>query len=115
MIKWIFFDIGSTLVEEKDSEENRIIRTINNSSLTKDKFDELLKYYSSLNMDAYNVICEKYNLKKQEWININEVLIDDVILILDYLKNKYNLGIIANQPLGTTHRLDNRAFTLQRS
>ena len=34
MIDWIFFDIGSTLVDETDSEEYRFLKTIEGSDFS---------------------------------------------------------------------------------
>ena len=42
-IKWIFFDIGSTLVDESVAYRNRIERTIAGTNVTYDDFDNVEK------------------------------------------------------------------------
>lgn len=105
-LKWVFFDIGSTLVSETKSEEYRINEAIKNTNIKKEDF---IKEYISLakqNKDAFNLLIEKYHLKKVEWPAFLDEKIEGVEEILKQFKKYFRLGIIANQPKGTFDRLE---------
>ena len=63
-IKWFFFDIGSTLVDESVAYRNRIERTIANTDISYDEFYQRMVEISKHNQDAYNRALEEYSLKK---------------------------------------------------
>ena len=105
MIDWIFFDIGSTLVDETDSEEYRFLKTIEGSDFSLTDFKkEYINLYKE-NKDAYHIMVKKYNLHYIPWPSFLDKPIKNAIKILEYLKPYFHLGIIANQPLGTEKRL----------
>lgn len=105
MIDWIFFDIGSTLVDETDSEEYRFKKTIAGSDFSLSRFkEEYINLYKQ-NKDAYHIMVSKYNLTYVPWPSFLDKPIKNVEKILEYLKPYFHLGIIANQPLGTEQRL----------
>ena len=105
MIDWIFFDIGSTLVDETESEKYRFEKTIEGSDFSLSKFkEEYINLYKE-NKDAYHIMVKKYNLNYIPWPSFLDKPIENVKKILEYLKLYFHLGIIANQPLGTEQRL----------
>lgn len=107
-IKWIFFDIGSTLLDETECEIYRFKETIKNTNIT---YDEWVKEYIELykqNKPAYNIMIKKYNLKKIPWPSHLEYEFEGVKEVLAYMKKHFHLGIIANQRLGTIERLKKR-------
>ena len=107
MIKWIFFDVGSTLVDETDCEEYRIEEGLkDNNVITPTTFRMLLKKLSSENKDAYNIIINKYGIKKIPWPSFKEKEIEGVEDVLKHFSIYFNLGVIANQPIGTKDRLE---------
>ena len=110
MIKWLFFDIGSTLVDETLCEEYRIDESIKNSNISKEVFKSEMIELCKENKDGYKLTCKKYNLPITPWPSFKERDINGVKDVLDYYYNKYNLGIIANQPLGTIDRLKARGL-----
>ena len=109
-LKWIFFDIGSTLVCEKDSEEYRINKVLENSSIKKEDFIAEYIELAKKNMDAFNLLVEKYHLPKIEWPAFLDKKIEGIEEVLDHFKNDFHLGIIANQPAGTIDRLEKWAI-----
>ncbi|MDE6656014.1 MAG: HAD family hydrolase [Anaeroplasmataceae bacterium] len=106
MIKWLFFDLGSTLIDETDCEENRFSDLLNQSKRTREALTEKYREYISKNQSPYKEIVKEFNLRKKEWPIHLEKLYPEVPFLLEQLKKKYHLGIIANQSLGTEKRLE---------
>lgn len=105
MKKWLFFDVGSTLVDETECEKQRIIDTINGSSISYDEFYHKMEYYACCNMNCYKCTLERYGLKKVPWKSELEIIYPQTNYVLNSLSVKYNLGIIANQNKGLSERL----------
>lgn len=105
MDKWLFFDVGSTLVDETNCEKQRILDTISGSNINYNEFYQAMQYYASLNMNAYNCAIEKFGLQKSLWKSEFEVLYPQTKSVLINLSVKYNLGVIANQNFGLSERL----------
>lgn len=107
MIKWLFFDLGSTLIDETECEEFRIKDLLRQSSiLTREILNEKYREYTSKNCSPYKEIIKKYRLKEVEWPTNLEKLYPGVPSILEHLVKKYHLGVIANQRYGTKQRLE---------
>ena len=105
-IKWFFFDIGSTLVDESVAYRNRIERTIANTDISYDEFYQRMVEISKHNQDAYNRALEEYSLKKAPWNSDDEFAYPEAEGCLSELSKRYKIGIIANQNLGSKERLD---------
>lgn len=105
-IKWIFFDIGSTLVDESVAYRNRIERTIANTDIGYDEFYQRMVKISKHNQNAYNKALEEYSLKKVFWNSDDEFVYPEAEICLNELSKHYKIGIIANQNLGSEERLD---------
>lgn len=105
-IEWIFFDVGSTLVDESFVYEH-IFRDI--AELThldyQYIYDEALKFYKQ-NKKGDRELGMKYNLPKRKWYLEDEILYENVLQCLEILCDRYHIGIIANQTLGTKSRLE---------
>ncbi|MCC8073358.1 MAG: HAD family hydrolase [Clostridiales bacterium] len=104
-IKWIFFDIGSTLVDESKAYEHRIKDTIQNTDITYKHFCNLMIDFAKQGKNGYTEAANALNLKTTKWHSEDEFLYPDTINTLELLSEKYKIGIIANQPLGTQERL----------
>ena len=105
-IKWIFFDIGSTLVDESIAYRNRIERTIANTDISYNEFYQRLIEISKYSQNAYNSVLEKYSLKKAPWNSDDEFVYPEAESCLSELSEHYKIGIIANQNFGSRERLD---------
>ena len=106
-LKWVFFDIGSTLVLETKSEEYRINEVLKGTNIKKEDFINEYIDLARQNKDAFNLLVEKYHLKKIEWPAFLDEKIEGVEEVLEHFKKYFHLGIIANQPKGTLERLEN--------
>lgn len=105
-IKWIFFDIGSTLVDESVAYQNRIERTIAGTNVTYDDFYNKMVEISKYNQSGYNKALEAYGLKTVPWNSDDEFIYPETENCLGELSKHYRIGIIANQNLGSEERLE---------
>ncbi len=105
-IKWIFFDIGSTLVDESVAYQNRIERTIAGTNVTYDDFYNKIVEISKYNQSGYNKALEAYGLKTVPWNSDDEFVYPETENCLGELSKHYRIGIIANQNLGSEERLE---------
>lgn len=105
-IEWVFFDIGSTLVDEHLAYEHtfRDIAELTNSDYSS-IYNEALEFYRQ-NKKGDIELGIKYNLPKRKWHIEDEVLYQDVPYCFEILNKKYRIGIIANQSFGTRSRLE---------
>lgn len=104
-IEWIFFDVGSTLVDESKAYQHRINDAIAGTSITYDQFyDTMINYYKQ-NKKGYLETVKQYGLNKTAWHNEDEILYPAAKNCLRLLNEKYKIGIIANQSFNTEKRL----------
>ena len=101
-IKWIFFDIGSTLVDETIAYQNRIRKTIAGSNVTYNEFmDSLVRLEGD-----FKSVCASFSLKPAPWNSDDEVVYPEAEDCLKALSKRYKIGIIANQNPGSRERLE---------
>ena len=106
-IRWIFFDIGSTLVDEEEAYHHRIRDMIQGTSITFEQFSEKRIQYAKEGYNGDQKAIEQFGLSKTPWHSEDEVPFDDCEETLRALCDRgYQLGIIANQKLGAKDRLD---------
>ncbi len=105
-IKWIFFDLGSTLIDEEQCIEFRVAETLKQPGAPSEKeFYAQMEYFASVNKLPYKDTVEKFGLKKVGWLKQLEKLYPETPNVLQKLSGVYKLGIIANQSAGTEERL----------
>ena len=106
-IKWIFFDVGTTLVDEEKAYDHRVFDMIKDTNITFEEFNNKRIELARQGLDGNSAAIKHFNLIKTPWHSEDEVLFKDTIYVLEYLKSKgYKLGIIANQKKGLEKRLD---------
>ena len=107
MIKWIFFDVGSTLVDETEAYDHRVREMIAGTSITFKEFDDVRIALARQGLDGNSVAIKHFGLTKTKWHSEDEVPYSDAHGTLVALIDKgYKLGIIANQKIGTAERLE---------
>ena len=105
-INWVFFDIGSTLVDEEEAYRHRIREMIRGTSVTLEQFWEKRTEYAKQGYNGDQKAIELYGLTKTPWHSEDEVPFEDCQKTLQALCDKgYKLGIIANQEPGAEDRL----------
>lgn len=111
-VKWMFFDIGETLVDEHKSYDAYFAKCchqlkINQIEVTPLEYREKVENCYKNNVKRpLNTVWKSFNMleSKPKWSNEGEVLYDNVPNVLEYLSKTYHLGVIANQ----TGDLENR-------
>ena len=107
-VKWVFFDLGSTLIDETAADARRIQEMTSGTDVTEDEYRE--KRLEMIRKGRNGDLCaiEHFGLTKTPWHSEDEVPYPDVFPTLTELKRRgYKLGVIANQNYGTEQRLKN--------
>ena len=107
-IKWIFFDLGSTLIDETGADSRRIKEMVSGTDITEEAYREkrFEMIRKGLNGDLSTI--DYFGLTKTPWHSEDEVPYPDVVPTLTELKQRgYKLAVIANQKHGTEQRLYN--------
>lgn len=104
-IKWIFFDVGSTLVDESKVYEKRMKIVAETANVSYEYvYQTALEFYKENKKGDLETI-KLLNVKMPDWSFEDEILYDETEECLRTLSKKYNIGVIANQELGTAKRL----------
>ena len=101
----LFFDLGSTLVDETECLRRRILDTTAGTGVSPTAFAKILQAYAARNQDAFSSACRHFGLKKAPWRGDLERLYPGVPELLRGLSEQYVLGVIANQEKGLPERL----------
>ncbi|MDE5823638.1 MAG: hypothetical protein K2H91_02995 [Lachnospiraceae bacterium] len=110
-VKWLFFDVGSTLINEEKAYEHRIRDMAEAVNEPFEKIYEIAMNFYKQNKKGDLETAKLLGLPKPIWHREDEVLYEDAKACLAKLRNeqflgrKYKIGVIANQSLGTEERL----------
>ncbi|MBE5877112.1 MAG: HAD family hydrolase [Lachnospiraceae bacterium] len=106
MKKWLFFDLGSTLLDESDCTEYRILDMLKQENApSRTAIVQKMKECAFKGKMPYKDTAREFGLETIQWPTHLEKMYKGVPKILEQLQNKYWLGIIANQSEGTEERL----------
>ena len=107
-IEWIFFDLGSTLIDETEVYQQRFRETVRGSDVSVSRFRDTAVRFWADGLDGYPEAAAFFHLPKAPWRSEYEYLFADCVSVLSTLKARgYRLGVIANQVPGTAERLRN--------
>lgn len=107
-IKWLFFDVGSTLIDETECYNHRIRDAIEGTNITFEQFNDKLIFFAKQNLKGDTEALKYFGLTKTPWHKEDEKPYEEAERVLKALREKgYNIGIIANQSMGTEKRLEN--------
>ncbi len=106
-MKWLFFDLGSTLIDESDVLLSRCEYAIKNAGIDRDEFMNKVYEEAKISPTPIKTAAESYGVVLPKWDNSLEKLYEGTPSLLSALHGKYKLGIIANQAPGTQERIDN--------
>ena len=110
-MEWIFFDIGGTLADETKSLHRRAELTAKmqnklGNHCTTAQIEQAMVSAAESGRSYFQGAIEMLGLSGMvPYDAVGEKLYGDVKPVLEALRGKYHLGIIANQPLGTEARL----------
>ena len=105
--KWIFFDIGSTLVDESECYEVRYKETTEGTNISYQEFKDKVIEFAATYDNPYKEAVQFFGLQKTKWYKELENPYPFTESVLAELSQKYKLGIIANQSAGSEKRLEN--------
>lgn len=109
-IKWVFFDIGSTLVDETRCYEHRLKDAIRGTGISYPAaYAEVLRF-ATHTAEPIKAFAAAHTLALTPWHSEDEFVYPEAKAVLSALHKQYKIGIIANQPPGTAERL--RAYGL---
>ncbi len=104
--KWLFFDLGSTLIDESEAYARRIAETVAGTDVSAAAFTETASRFWAEGLDGYREALAFYHLEKAPWRSEYERPYPDCAAVLHALRERgYRLGVIANQQPGTERRL----------
>lgn len=105
-VRWLFFDVGSTLIDETAAYEHRIREMIAGTDVTYKQFQRKRMEFARQNKRGDLEAAEYFGLTKTPWHHEDERPYPDAEAVLRTLKARgYCIGIIANQSAGTAERL----------
>lgn len=110
MIRWLFFDLGSTLIDETDCQAEWVRRTVAGTGVSFEDFEAAYCRFAGQNLDGFNEACKLFGLKKGVWPGELERLYPETEGLLRALAERYSLGVIANQNAGLKKRLESRGI-----
>ena len=101
-IEWLFFDVGSTLVDESRANEHRILDAIKGTGISYGQ-----AYAQAVRLAEQNIAhpLKCLGLPITPWHSEDEVVYPKAAECLAQLHKKYKIGIIANQNPGTPARM----------
>ena len=105
-IKWVFFDLGSTLIDESACYAKRFQETTEGTGVCLQLFLKKISQLAADYDEPYRETIRVFGLQKTAWHSELETPYPFTAQVLRALSQKYQLGILANQPPGTVQRLD---------
>ena len=90
---WIFFDVGSTLVDETEAYNHRAREMIENADIAFSVFDDKRIELAKQGYDGNSEAIKYFGLKKTPWPLEDEIPFEDALDTLESLKKRgYKLG-----------------------
>lgn len=105
-IKWLFFDVGSTIMDEHLAYEHRLQEIADLAGVSFDNVYEIAMEFYKQNKKGDLETAKLLGVKLTKWHTEDEMLYADALTCLKSLSSRYKIGIIANQSLGTKERLE---------
>ena len=101
-VDWLFFDVGSTLVDESRANEHRILDAIKGTIITYDQaYSQAVQLAKQKNVHPLKAL----GLPLTPWHSEDERVYPQAANCLAELHKKYKIGVIANQIPGTADRM----------
>lgn len=105
-IKWVFFDMGATLIDETQAWRHRTRDMLAGTGISFEQFHEKRIAFARQNLNGDAEAIRFFGLAKTPWPQEDEVPYPQAEAILAYLRDRgYGIGVIANQSPGSVERL----------
>ena len=105
-IEWVFFDVGSTIIDEHIAYEHRMKDIADLANTTYSSVYETAMGFYKQNQKGDLETAKLLGVDLTKWHKEDEVLYSDAYECLEILSSRYKIGIIANQSIGTKERLE---------
>ncbi|MCR4883820.1 MAG: HAD family hydrolase [Clostridiales bacterium] len=105
-VKWLFFDIGSTLVDETKVYDDIFQKIAVAAGVSAEYVKNMAIRFYRQNKRGHREVMRLLGVEYPEWSPLYEELYPDTVKCLEVLEKKYYLGIIANQIPGAEKRLE---------
>ena len=105
-IKWLFFDMGSTLIDETKVYEDIFQKIAVAAGVPVEYVKSRAIEFYRQNKRGHREVMRLLGVEYPEWFPVHEELYPDTVECLQALGEKYHLGIIANQIPGAEKRLE---------
>lgn len=105
-VRWLFFDVGSTLIDEERVYRHRMRDIAAASGLTAERVCEMEMAFYRQNRRGDPEVVKRLGIPKPAWYFEEEALYPDTAAALERLHSRYGIGVIANQRPGTAQRLE---------
>ena len=107
-IEWIFFDLGSTLIDETEADLHRVREMTEGTDVSAEAYCEKRLEMIRRGLPGDQGAIEFFGLTKTPWHLEDERPYPDAGPTLEGSKRRgFKLGVIANQTFGTPQRLEN--------
>lgn len=107
MINWLFFDLGSTLIDESECAEYRTRELLKQRGApSREVLERRMAELAAQNRLPYKDAAREFGLETVKWPYKLEKVYEGVPRILEDLSKNYRLGVLANQSAGTERRLE---------
>ncbi|MBQ2954081.1 MAG: HAD-IIIA family hydrolase [Clostridia bacterium] len=105
-LRWLFFDVGSTLVDESAAYDRRIREMIAGTGVSYEQFQRKREAFARQNRRGDLEAAAFFGLPKTPWHHEDEHPYPEAAEVLRALRGRgYRIGVIANQAAGTADRL----------
>ena len=105
-VKWLFFDIGSTLVDETKVYDDIFQKIAVAAGVSAEYVKNMAIGFYRQNKRGHREVMRLLGVEYPKWSPLYEELYPDTVKCLEALEKKYHLGIIANQIHGAEKRLE---------
>ena len=110
-VKWIFFDVGSTLVDETAAYRRWAAEVLAGTDIAPAEFEAQRRHLAEAGNPGDGAVLAHFGLSDVPWHPEEELPFPDAVPALSELRRRgYSLGIIANQVAGLPERLAQRGM-----
>lgn len=109
-IRWVFLDIGSTLVDESLAVKKRVERTVAGTDVPFETFWDRMVELCRTDPKGYQLAAESFGLEVVPWNSADERPYPEAAECLRRLHTQYRVGVVANQVPGCAERLRARGL-----
>ncbi len=106
-VEWLFFDVGSTLVDESKANRHRVLDAIEGTDISYEQvYMQAAQLAKQGNTGSLKSVLKSFGLPISPWHREDEAVYPHAAECLARLHRRYKIGVIANQSAGTVGRMN---------